>query len=406
MKTTEAIFEIVPNELALPPEEKQSLITSFSPIMKRGADLLAESQGIQSAKLARVCRLSFRKLRSDSESLRKSLKEHHLRMGKAIDGAHNILVAAVQSEEQRMEEIEKAEERKEEARIEAIRQTRHDQLVGLGVHESIVNSPGLGRMDEAGFATLLADSKAMHEARLERERKEAEEALAKQVAEAQERERIRLENERLLKEAQEREEAARLEREKAAAEKAALEEKARIEAEKAAAEKKTLEDKLAKERADAEAKLAAERVAAEQKAEYERQAAQARQDEIERKAKAERDALEAKHRAEQAKGEAHTKQLREIAERDAAVAKAERDAAEAKARHIREEQERQQREAEAAAERAKLAPDREKLLTLANAIRSTPLPVMSTAKARKALTQFETKIMNLADWIEEKAGEL
>ncbi len=407
----ELTFEIVPSELALPPEEKQSLIQSFSPLLAKAKELLEESKGITSAKLARVSRLQFRKLRGDSEALRKSTKEHHLRMGKAIDGAHNILVAAVQTEEKRMEDIEKAEERRVEEENQKRGMARWEQMSPLGV--MLYTSAQLAMMTEPEFQVVLSDAKGLHEARLERERKEAEEALAKQVAEAQAREKIRLDNERLLKEAAEREEAARVERERAAAEKAALEEQARVEREKAAAEKKALEDRLAKERADAEAKLAAERAEAEQKALYERQAAQARQDEAEKKAKAEREALEAKHKAEQNRvqqernaAEAKAKQEREILERDAAIAKAERDAAEAKARHIREEQERQQREAEEAAEAALLAPDKDKLLALAKAIRSVYLPEVQAKKAKTAMNQFATKIANLADWIEERAGEL
>lgn len=401
-KATELTFEIVPSDLALPPEEKQSLIQSFSPLLAKAKELLEESKGITSAKLARVSRLQFRKLRSESNTLRETTNAHHLRMQRAVNGAHAILVAAVQGEEERMEAIEKAEERREEERIEAIRQARHDLLVPLGVHESIANSPGLGRMAEDAWLGLFNDSKAMHEARLERERKEAEEALARQVAEAQAREKIRLENERLLKEAAEREEAARIEREKAAAEKAALEEQARLEREAAAAAQKALEDKLAKERAEAEAKLAAERAEAEKKAEYERQAAQARQDEADKRAKAERDALEAKSRFAQAAQEAKLAEAKRL--HDELVEK-QRLATEAENKRI-EAEEAKKREAEEAAEAALLAPDKDKLLAVALAVRGILLPKVKAKKAITALAQFQTKIQNLADWIEEKAGEL
>lgn len=439
---TEISFEIVPSELALPPEEKQSLIQSFSPLLAKAKELLEESKGITSAKLARVSRLQFRKLRSDSEALRKSTKEHHLRMGKAIDGAHAILVAAVASEEKRMNDIETAEEKREEERIEGIRLARHDLLVPLGVHESIANNSGLGRMADEAFAALLTDSRALHEARLERERKEAEEALAKQVAEAQAREKIRLDNERLLKEAAEREEAARVEREVAAKEKAALE--AKLAQERAEAEAKAAEEakrvQAEKEEAarvaaellrKAQEAAEAEKREAEAKAEYERRQVQAQLAHAEAVAKREREALEAKNRAAQQAQEAKLAEakrlhdelvekqrldreiaaekeriMREALEAQIAAdnARAHREKLEAEAKQRAEEA--KKREAEEAAEAALLAPDKDKLMSLALAVRGILLPKVKAAKAVKALASFETKIQNLADWIEEKAGEL
>lgn len=392
---TEAKFEIVPAELHLAPEQKQSLEASFAGFFKEAHSLRDQTATITNPKMARTARLAVRTLRNAAEKKRKELKEDGLRMGKAIDGANNILLAIIVPIEKRLEDIEREEERKEGQRIATLAQARRDQLVPLGVAEAIVASAGLGMMSEEAFQTLLADSKALHEARIERERKAEEDRLAKEVAEAKERERIRLENERLLKEAVEREEAARVEREKAAAEKAAL------------------EAKIAQERKEAEAKAGAE---AERVRKEKEEAARAAADLLKKaQAAAEAQRREAEEKALRQQAEAQ--RLRAEAE---AQARSEREALEKKAadeREAREKLERETAQAEAAriaevarkleaAEKALLAPDKDKLISVALAVRGILLPTVKAKKAVAALEQFRTKIGNLADWIEEKAQEL
>lgn len=380
----EGNFEIIPQDLALPAEEKQSLITSFSPLLARAKELLNESKGITSARLARVSRLQFRKLRGESEDLRKSIKEHHLRMGKAIDGAHAILVAAVAQEEKRMEGIEKEEERKEQARIEAIRQQRHDALLVYGVHESIVTNPALGTMADDAFATLLADSKEMHEARVKREAEEAAEKLRQEVADAQERERVRLENERLLKEAQEREAAAEAERVEAAR------------------KQKELEDRLEAERKQAADRLEAERAETKRKQDEADAAAKKKQEEVDVQ-------LAEEKRKREAAEAAQEEQRKQLLENQRRATEAENNR---RAEELRRQQEaenlriQKQREDEEAAEAALLAPDKTKLLNIATTIRATVYPPVKSKKAAAALAKFKVKIDNLADWIEEQAEGL
>ena len=199
-------------------------------------------------KLARDGRLELREKRIAIEKSRKDLKEQSLREGKAIDGIANILKALIVPIEDYLESQERFVEIQEEKKTEARRLEIEKRLV-------------------------------------EEDRIAAEKAAAEQ-------ERLRLENEKLKKEAQEREqkmaaerrvqeEAMAAERSKADAERKAIEAKAKAERDaieaKAKAEKEKQDAKLKAERAKAEAerekqeaKLAAEKAKAKEKLEAER----------------------------------------------------------------------------------------------------------------------------------------
>lgn len=374
----EGNFEIIPAGLELPAAEKQELTESFTPLLEKARELIKESESITSPKLARVSRLQFVKLRGDSERMRKSRKEHHLLMSKAIDGAHAILVAAVKGHEQRMDDIEKAEERRIQAEVDARGAERFTQLNSLGV--TVYLPSQLGTMAQSDFDTVLADSKALHDARMKREQEERDAQAKKELEEAQERERIRAENERLKREAEEREKREAEEKRKREEEEA---ERLRL--------KKIDDDRIAKEKKDLEDKLEAERAEAKRK--------QDEADAAARKQKQEADALLAEETRKREAAEAAQQKQREELEAN------QRRATEAENNRRAEEQRRQQ-EADAAAEAALLAPDKTKLITIATAIRRTVLPPVKSKKAAAALAKFKTKIENLADWIEEQAEGL
>lgn len=257
------------NALAAPAVEQ--LLSAFAPMAKQARSLVAQSQGVTDPKLARACRLKLRETRIEIESTRKRLKEDSLRTGKAIDGMANILKYVIEPVEEQLEAHEKAAERAEAARIEGIRKDRHEQLAAVGVDGTFYN---LGAMPDDGFTQLIDASKAAHVAKIEAARKAEEERKAKEAAEAAERERIRLENERLKQEAAEREAALQAERARVAAEQAAAAEKARK-------EREAVEAKAKAEREEIERKMQAER-AARAKAEQEAAAAKKAQEDRER----------------------------------------------------------------------------------------------------------------------------
>lgn len=197
-------------------------------------------------KMAREGRLFLREKRIAIENSRKKLKEDALREGKAIDGIANVLKALIVPIEEHLDRQE---------RFIEIEQEKKEAIM-----------------------------------RAEIEKRMEEERIAKEQAEAEERNRIRLENEKLRAEAEAKEKQMREERAKQEAVLAA-------ERQKAEAERKRQEAILAQERAKAEE--------AKQKAEAEKRA-------IEEKARKERE-VEAKKSADaKAKAEAEKKRLEDL----------------------------------------------------------------------------------------------
>lgn len=167
-------------------------------------------------KMARVGRLFLREKRVAIEKTRKDLKEQALREGKAIDGIANILKALIVPIEEYLGKQEKFIE------IEIAKEAKRKQIE--------------------------ADTKA------------EEEQIAREKAEAKERERIREENELLRAEAEERERKIAEERIKMDREGKILEEKEKKAREERAAAERTINEEREKHERD----LATERAKAEE----------------------------------------------------------------------------------------------------------------------------------------------
>ena len=243
IETTE--FEIVPADLGLEPAAKHSLEIAFTGFFSRAREIAKKAANVTEAKAARTLRLELKSERVAAEKIRKSLKENSLRMGKAIDGANNIYLALIVPIEKQMEEIEKAEERAEAARIEAIREERAETLDSMGHVSHGVN---LGAMSEPEWKAYLQQAKDVYEMRQIRAKREAEEAAAVLARQEAEMEARRLEAIRLREEAAASAAALETERkERAAAEAKAREEQALKDA-AAKAEREKLEAEAADER--------------------------------------------------------------------------------------------------------------------------------------------------------------
>lgn len=328
-------FEIVPAEIGLDLAAKNSLELAFAGFFETAAKWRDQAAAITDPKLARTARLELKNLRVAADKKRKELKEDSLRMGRAIDGANNILLSIIVPIERGLEDIEKAEERRI---AEELRQRTEARIAEFSPYITPgMLMPPLGVMTEEQFQATLADAKLLYEMKLEASRKAEAERIEREAAEARERLRIAGENERLRKEAAEREAQMKAEREAAAAKQREAEVAAR------------------KDREEMEAKASAER-----------QAAQAA-------AAAEREARE--------KAEAEAKALRD--------AQAKREADEAKAKAT-----------------AAKAPDREKLIAFARAVRGLTPGSMKSAEANAIAEEIATQVEKFAVWIESKAAKL
>lgn len=300
---------------------------------------------------ARRLRLDIAKVRINTEKVRKVEKEEYLRAGKAIDGVANILKFAVVEKEERLEKIEKHFELVEQQRKEKLAAERAEELAKY----ECFNVPGLGEMANEVYANFMTGAKANFQAKKEAERKAEEERLAREKADREEREKIRLENERLKKEAAERE--TKIAEEKRLAE----------------IERRKQEELLRQERA---------------------------------KAEAERKAIEEKARIQREKAEAEAKRLK--AEQNAIIAKerAERERAEAELRAKAEAEEAEKKRKAAAEKRAKRAPDKEKLMELSKRIDALALPVVSTEEAQDILREAGEMLTKAAKLLKTKIENL
>lgn len=226
------------------------------------AIVITDASQTREMKLARESRLALRDIRVNAEKTRKRLKEESLRKGKAIDGVYNVLEFLIAPIEEHLLEQEKFVELAQEKQRSELKANREESLTPFGIDSSLYD---LGRMPEETFQQLLQNTRTAKEEKDAAARKIEEERIATEKAQAEERERIRLENEKLKREAADRESKAEAERIKnaikAAAEKRVAD--AKVEAEREAREKAEAE---LQEKKDAEAKEKADREAAEEKA--------------------------------------------------------------------------------------------------------------------------------------------
>ena len=339
-------IEIVPADSGLEIAAKTSLELAFAGYFTEAGKWKSHAATITDPKLARTARLELKRLRVDAENTRKSLKEDSLRMGKAIDGANNILLALIVPIEQSLEEIEKQEERRIEREKAARTAERHELLRPF--LDLSLPLPNVADLTSDQFDRMLADTKFLHESRIAAAKKAEEEKALREKQEAEERARIEVENAKLKAEAEEREKSMKAEREAA--------EKARIEA---------------------EAKAKAEREKIELAARLEREKAETARKDAEKKAAEER----AKIEAAAAKAQAEAKALRE------AEAKRVADELEAKAK-------------------AEAAPDKEKLASFVASIRALELPILATQKAVQFRIELSEQVEKFAAWVEKKSANL
>jgi hypothetical protein len=285
-ESRESIALTIPNAEALPPSMLSNIREGFQDAFNQAEQWREKALAIrvtsmadtEAMKEAREMRLALKSLRVDAEKKRKALKEDALVMGRAIDGVNNLLLAAIQPLERHLEEQEKFAERLAEQERQRRLTDRTEALQPYIEAGQMI--PALDVMTDTQWDKYLADAKLLHAAKIEATKNAEAERIAREQAEAAERERLRIENERLRAEALAAEAKAKAEREAAekaqreAAEKArkereALEAKAReaeVRAANAAAAAKALHDanleRLAAEKKAAEAKAKAEAAAA------------------------------------------------------------------------------------------------------------------------------------------------
>jgi len=361
METQSTELVRIVNESGLEKTKADYILQKFGNFFDLAADwqrkadtlLVTNINQVAEMKMAREGRLFLKQKRIEVEYTRKELKEQSLREGKAIDGVANVLKALIIPIEDYLEQQEKFAEIQEANYREIKRQTRFEELTKYEwIDTGFID---LGGLPEESYQSLFAGIKKTYNDRIAAEKKAEEERIAKEKAEAAERERIRQENERLKKEAIEREKLAEIERKKQA-------------------------EILAKEKAKAET----ERKAMEEKNRKEREAA-------ELEAKKEREIADAKLKAEQEAKAKMEAVLKARAEED-------RKAMEEATAELKAKQE--------AERKAVAAPDKEKLLSFAKSISQIQPIELKTDEAKKIYENVKILVGKIRNYIETEVAKL
>jgi len=213
---------------------------------------------------AKRLRLDIGKVRIETGKLKDKQKEYIKLEDKAIMGVHNVLVWAVKEKEDKLKEIEKHFEIKEQKRLSVLQSERVKEL---SVYIDDAHERDLAKFAQDEFEALLSMKKKEKEDRIAAEKKAEENRIEREEAEAEERTRIEAENESLKKEAKEREKANQKRKAKEEAERKIREEKERNE--RLAYEAKLKSEREEKEKIKREEREKRERLEAKLKAKEE-----------------------------------------------------------------------------------------------------------------------------------------
>lgn len=338
-------LQAILNDQNVAKENANKLIEAFgAPFLEAGEILqtyetivVTDESQIDLMKEAKEKRLTLKNIRISVEKKRKELKEDSLRTGRAIDSVAKYVKENIEPAEKYLELQEKFADIKKAERQAQIKLERTEKLMQYTDDISMYNIDGI---EDETFEFLLEKVKKEHDDKIAAEKAEADRIEKERLAKEADDKRIREENEKLRKEAEKREAEIELQR------------KAEVEAEaKREVERQKEVARLAKIEADHQAELEAERA----------------------KVKAIEDARLAKELAE--------RQAKEIAEAEAKKAEM----------------------------NALLAPDKDKLLNFSNAIetiRTTKLPAVKTKQAQDVVNLIDEMFIKMKNIIETKANEL
>ena len=219
-------------------------------------------------KMAREGRLAIRRVRLDADAVRKELKEDSNRYNKAVQGVYNMIEAICASIEDHLEQQEKFKELYEAKQKAELRTQREQECMPF--REFMFANIDLSDLTEEDYERVKKMAQFEKQQAEEKAKQDELDRMAKEKKDEEERERLRIENERLKEEAQKREAELQKERDRLEAEqRKANIEAARIrkEAEQQAAAERAEKDRLQKELDDkkaAEAKAEADRIAAQE----------------------------------------------------------------------------------------------------------------------------------------------
>jgi len=352
------IVKIKASDYGLEESKAAEIESMFLPMLAKMRELEKEFNHIlklpinpETCQMAKDLRIAYVKTRTGTDKIHKELKAFYLSGGRFVDAFKNTQSFASGEKEEVLKSIEYHFENQERERFEKLRIERSELLKPYTDIEPLA----LGHMEQVVFDNYIAGVKIAYETRIEAEKKAEADRLATIEAEKQRQEQIRLDNIRLQKEAEEREKEIAAEREKARKDNEEKERLTEIERKRNAEILKAQQEKADKERAELLAKAESER--------------------------------KDKERAE-----------KELADKIALTEKLKRDA------ELKLQAE--QKSKADAEKKAKLAPDKIKLLAFGQALNDLPRPEIKSIEAAGVMANINGLLVKLNNYIIENANKL
>lgn len=171
-------------ELEIPGKEAKTLLDAFGELYIDARKLTVESKGIvvtsedqvEEMAQAKEIRIKLMKVRTEAEKIKKAIKEPYLRGAQGAQDIFNDIKGITKPEEDRLKEQENFAKLAEAKRV-ADRHTKRIEKLSLYVADVSVYQ--LSEMDDTTFEGLVADCKAVADAKKERE-DQAEKELKQQ----------------------------------------------------------------------------------------------------------------------------------------------------------------------------------------------------------------------------------
>jgi colicin import membrane protein len=203
---TQEIIEVNPSSFGIEEGKANELMGNLPQIIGERAELAKQYDEVirmdvdnpETSTIAKKLRLLIRDNRTKGIAVwHKTSKDFFLKGGQFVDAIKRKEEAVNERMEETLEKIEKHAEIKRQEEIKALRETRLKILEPYGVENA--EHLNIGELREEVWQKFFDGVVASHNAKMEAERKAEEDRIAKEKAEAEERERVRLENERLKK---------------------------------------------------------------------------------------------------------------------------------------------------------------------------------------------------------------
>lgn len=204
--------------------EAENIKSSYLPFLVQFEEVKSQSVKINTEnptpldeEIAGKLRRATVKIRTAAKAFKDDRKRIYLLKGGIEQDCFNLISKTCEMAELEFEKVEKASAIKEAARKELLKAERIEKMRIFNVDLTFYD---LANMTQEAFQSLFDGTKLSYEQKVAAELKAEQDRIAAIEAQKKEREIIRLENERLKKEAEEKEKAIAIERKKAADEKA------------------------------------------------------------------------------------------------------------------------------------------------------------------------------------------